>query len=227
MKKPLLNHLHLENLPYQNILEKQLYYHNQLKEKIKHPVHTLITCVHKPVFTLGKNANTKNLYENENHLKKLGFEVVQINRGGDITYHGPGQLVVYPILDLTQLQIGPKKYVNLLEKSIIKCLNSYQIKTQTNEINPGVWLRDPWRKIAALGIKISQGITLHGAAINLNTNLDHYNYINPCGLDDMEVTSLQKEIQSSVNEITFLQLFIESFLEHFSYSLTKHKVKKN
>lgn len=227
MKKPLLNHLHLENLPYQNILEKQLYYHNQLKEKIKRPVHTLITCVHKPVITLGKNANTKNLYENENHLKKLGFEVVQINRGGDITYHGPGQLVVYPILDLTQLQIGPKKYVNLLEKSIIKCLNSYQIKTQTNEINPGVWLRDPWRKIAALGIKISQGITLHGAAINLNTNLDHYNYINPCGLDDMEVTSLQKEIQSSVNEITFLQLFIESFLEHFSYSFAKHKIKKN
>ena len=136
-------------------------------------------------------------------------------------------MVVYPILDLTQLQIGPKKYVNLLEKSIIKCLNSYQIKTQTNEINPGVWLRDPWRKIAALGIKISQGITLHGAAINLNTNLDHYNYINPCGLDDMEVTSLQKEIQSSVNEITFLQLFIESFLEHFSYSFAKHKIKKN
>ena len=207
----------MENLSYRSVFQKQMQLHNKLKNQPNSKVHTLITCTHLPVFTLGKNADQQNIYTSPEKLNELGFEIVQTNRGGDVTYHGPGQLVVYPILNLNQLKMGAKKYVHLIEICTIKCLHNFGIGSETNSINPGVWIKNPWRKIAAIGIKISQGVTLHGLSLNVNTNLEHYRYINPCGLNDFEVTSIQKEIQAPIDEREIRSEFIRIFSKEFGY----------
>jgi len=158
----------------------------------------LLFCEHPPVFTLGKSGSKENLLIDEQMLANRGIEFYRINRGGDITFHGPGQIVGYPILDLEQLKLGIRPYIEKLEESVILVLKEYGIIAGRLPGATGVWI-DPdlpsvARKICAIGVKASRHITMHGFAFNVNTDLSYYQYINPCGFVDKGVTSMQKEL---------------------------------
>lgn len=162
----------------------------------------LLFCEHPPVFTLGKSGSEVNLLINKQALAQNGIEYFKTNRGGDITYHGPGQMVGYPILDLEQFGMGVKQYIFALEEVIIQTLSECEIVSERLEGSTGVWLNTNGarpRKICAIGVKASRYVTMHGFAFNINTNLNHYQFINPCGITDKAVTSLEKELGRTVN----------------------------
>jgi lipoyl(octanoyl) transferase len=167
------------------------------------PQNHLIFCEHPHVYTLGKSGSENNLLINEAFLQKIGATYVPINRGGDITYHGPGQLVGYPILDLEQFFTDIHKYLRFLEEAVILTLAEYGLKGERYEGFTGVWLDAAdhlkARKICAMGVRCSRWVTMHGFAFNVNTNLDYFNYIVPCGIDDKQVTSLQKELGREID----------------------------
>ncbi len=158
----------------------------------------LLFCEHPHVYTLGKSGSETNLLVNQPFLEEKGATFFKIDRGGDITYHGPGQIVGYPILDLEAFGIGVKQYVNQVEQAIVQTLDGYGINADRLEGATGVWLDadipGKARKICAIGIKVSRYVTMHGFAFNVNTNLDYYDYINPCGFQDKGVTSMEKEL---------------------------------
>ena len=163
----------------------------------------LIFCQHPHVYTLGKSGDTENLLINQIELQAKDAQFIKVNRGGDITYHGPGQLVAYPIFDLESLNLSVKEYIYGLEKAIIKTIADYGLKGKIVDGAIGVWLdakdKLPERKICAIGVKVSRKVSMHGLALNINTNLDYYNYINPCGFIDKGVTSLQKELGREID----------------------------
>ncbi len=158
----------------------------------------LIFCEHPHVYTLGKSGNESNLLINTLQLQSKQAEFVKTNRGGDITYHGPGQLVGYPVLDLEGLHLGTRQYIEKMEDAIILTLREYGIESYKKSDIIGVWLAEaenlPERKIAAIGVKISHQVTMHGFALNVTTNMDYFDYINPCGFIDKGVTSMEKEL---------------------------------
>ena len=158
----------------------------------------LLFCEHPHVYTIGKSGEENNLLINSEFLKKIDATYYKINRGGDITYHGPGQIVGYPIIDLQSLQIGVKEYVWMLEESIIRYLSDQGIKGARLKGSTGVWLEPDSpgksRKICAIGVRVSNFVTMHGFAFNVNTDLRYFQYINPCGFTDKTVTSLEKEL---------------------------------
>lgn len=158
----------------------------------------LLFCEHDPVLTIGKSGKDSNLLISEARLQALGVSYYHINRGGDITYHGPGQITGYPIFDLETWHIGLKQYIYRLEETIIRFLALYGLKGERLEGATGVWL-DPFvagkaRKICAIGVKSSRFVTMHGFALNINTDLNYFSLINPCGFTDKGVTSLAKEL---------------------------------
>lgn len=159
----------------------------------------LLFCEHDPVLTIGKSGKDSNLLIPEARLQALGVSYYHINRGGDITYHGPGQITGYPIFDLETWHIGLKQYIYRLEETIIRFLALYGLKGERLEGATGVWL-DPFvagkaRKICAIGVKSSRFVTMHGFALNINTDLNYFSLINPCGFTDKGVTSLAKELE--------------------------------
>ncbi len=158
----------------------------------------VIFCEHPHVYTLGKSGEQNNLLIADEFLKKINATYYKINRGGDITYHGPGQIVGYPIIDLERFNLQVKQYIANLEQSIILTLNEFGIKSERLNGATGVWLDTTipgkTRKICAIGVKASRFITMHGFAFNVNTNLEYFNYINPCGFVDKGVTSMEKEL---------------------------------
>jgi lipoyl(octanoyl) transferase len=159
---------------------------------------TFIFVEHPHVFTLGKSGSENNLLLDFIQLQAKEVSFYRIDRGGDITYHGPGQIVGYPIFDLDVIKIGLKEYIYRIEEAIIKTLTEYGITASRLEGGTGVWL-DPEvegksRKICAIGVKASRYVTMHGFAFNVNTDLTYFSYINPCGFTDKGVTSLQKEL---------------------------------
>ena len=158
----------------------------------------LLFCEHDPVLTIGKSGKDSNLLIPEARLQALGVSYYHINRGGDITYHGPGQITGYPIFDLETWHIRLKQYIYRLEETIIRFLALYGLKGERLEGATGVWL-DPFvagkaRKICAIGVKSSRFVTMHGFALNINTDLNYFSLINPCGFTDKGVTSLAKEL---------------------------------
>lgn len=159
----------------------------------------LLCCEHPPVYTLGKSGKMDHLLLNETNLNNIGASFYKINRGGDITFHGPGQCVVYPILDLDNFFTDIHKYMRLLEEAVIRTLADFQIIATRIEGLTGVWLEKPERKICAMGVKASRWVTMHGLALNVNTNLDYFKYIVPCGIEDKAVTSMQKELEEEVS----------------------------
>ncbi|MCF8236229.1 MAG: lipoyl(octanoyl) transferase LipB [Bacteroidales bacterium] len=167
----------------------------------------LIFCEHPHVFTLGKSGDQTNLLINEDLLKQKGASFYRINRGGDITYHGPGQIVGYPILDLENFEMGIKEYIFKIEESIIRTLKGYQIYSSRLAGATGVWLDadqpGKTRKICAIGVRASRHISMHGFAFNVNTDLSYYDLINPCGFTDKGVTSMEKELghEQSIAEV--------------------------
>jgi lipoyl(octanoyl) transferase len=159
---------------------------------------TLFFVEHPHVYTLGKSGHEDNLLIRAPFLASIGATYYRIDRGGDITYHGPGQIVGYPVFDLDQLGLGVRKYIDTLEESIIMTLGEYGIRADRLEGATGVWLdkkEEPSvRKICAIGVKISRSVTMHGFALNVNTDLSYFSHINPCGFTDKGVTSMQKEL---------------------------------
>lgn len=158
----------------------------------------LLFCEHPHVFTLGKSGDEKNLLVKKEELHTIEATYYHINRGGDITYHGPGQIVVYPIIDMENFFTDIHKYMRLLEESVIQTLAEFSINAGRINGLTGVWIdfedAKKTRKICALGVKTSRWVTLHGLAFNVNTDLNYFNYIVPCGIDDKAVTSLEKEL---------------------------------
>lgn len=187
-------------LPYYESWERQKSICNKL---INNPEDEgLVAFVeHPPVYTLGFHGDKNNLRISERELKSTGADLFRIERGGDITYHGPGQLVVYPLINLNKFGLGVKKYVHLLENSVIELLESYGIKASSNEKAIGVWLdwdTENARKICAIGIKVSHAVTMHGLSLNVNNDLTPFTKINPCGFTDKGVTSIAKELGHNV-----------------------------
>ncbi|MDA3780834.1 MAG: lipoyl(octanoyl) transferase LipB [Bacteroidales bacterium] len=162
----------------------------------------VLFCEHPHVYTLGKSGQQNNLLVNDEFLRKINAKYYKINRGGDITYHGPGQIVGYPIIDLEKFNLQVKQYIAKLEDSIIYTLKEYNIESGRISGSTGVWLdgeSSKARKICAIGVKASRFITMHGFAFNINTDLQYFNHINPCGFLDKGVTSLEKELGKKVD----------------------------
>lgn len=159
-------------------------------------------CEHPHVYTLGRSGKENNMLLGEEQLKTIGATLYHIDRGGDITYHGPGQLVCYPILNLEEFGLGLKEYVHLLEEAVIRVCASYGVVAGRLEKATGVWLEGDTsraRKICAIGVRSSHYVTMHGLALNVNTDLRYFSYIHPCGFIDKGVTSLQQELGRSID----------------------------
>lgn len=152
---------------------------------------------HPPVFTIGRRGGLNNLSVSANFLEKAGIPVVQVERGGNITFHGPGQLVMYPIIDLQVAKLGVVDYVEKLEEVMIRAAADWGIKADRNPINRGVWVGN--NKLGSIGIAIRRGICFHGMAFNVNISLKPFGWINPCGLDNMGITSMEREISRKVS----------------------------
>ena len=176
---------------------------NNRKENRQDPTLSyLLFCEHPHVYTLGKSGDENNLLVNEDYLKFRGATFYKINRGGDITYHGPGQIVGYPILDLDNFFTDIHKYLRYLEEAVILTLADYGIKSTRSYGETGVWLdvgSEKARKICALGVRSSRWVTMHGFAFNVNCDLSYFGNIIPCGIVDKSVTSIQKELGKEVD----------------------------
>ncbi len=203
----------LQHIDYKEAWDYQEKLFSEIIEQKKQNIiadNYLLFCEHPHVYTLGKSGQPNNLLINDTFLKQINATYYKINRGGDITYHGPGQIVGYPILDLEQFGLSIKKYVFLLEESIIQVLAKFNISATRLEGASGVWLdvdnKQFTRKICAIGVRSSRWVTMHGFAFNVKTNLQYFNYINPCGFVDKGVTSLEKELNCEIdfNEVKTL-----------------------
>ncbi len=175
---------------------------NRKQNKTEKTKNHLLFCEHPHVYTLGKSGDKKNLLVNEDYLKSRGATFHKINRGGDITYHGPGQLVAYPILDLDNFFTDIHKYLRFLEEAVISTLKEYGLESERSKGETGVWIdvgTPKARKICALGVKSSRWVTMHGFAFNINSNLSYFGNIIPCGITDKSVTSLQKELGRKID----------------------------
>lgn len=212
-------------VPYADAWKRQTVLFEALVEAKKQGKSTdgrIITCQHPHVYTIGRSGKEQNMLMNEQQLQRIGATYYHIDRGGDVTYHGPGQLVCYPILDLENYGLGLKGYVHLLEEVVISVCASYGIPAGRVEKATGVWLDGDGpkaRKICAIGVRSSHYCTMHGLALNVNTDLRYFSYINPCGFVDKGVTSLQKELG---REVSF-----EEVRERLLYELKKYLPNEN
>lgn len=217
MRSIIINDLGIK--PYRQAWELQKSLFNALidcKRECKDGDEYLLIVEHPHVYTLGFHGDATNMLLNETELQKKGIEFVRIERGGDITYHGPGQLVVYPIIDLHQHQLGVKSYIHLLEESVIRLVSLYGIKGERVDGATGVWIdknTPSERKICAIGVKCRRFVTMHGLALNVNTDLNMFSAINPCGFIDKGVTSIEKETGHKIDFSTIKQQFTEIFLD--------------
>ncbi|MFA6200109.1 MAG: lipoyl(octanoyl) transferase LipB [Bacteroidales bacterium] len=175
-----------------------------------------IICEHPHVYTLGKNGERNNLLIDEECLKKINATYYRTNRGGDITYHGFGQIVGYPILDIEELGLSLKNYIWTIEEMVILTMKEYNIFCERLEGATGVWIdtnSPKVRKICAIGVKASRYITMHGFALNVNTDLTYFNHINPCGFVDKGVTSMEKELGKKIDVQGVKTKLYENFLK--------------
>ena len=200
-------------------LQKSIF-NRSVNEKLegKKPEMHLILCEHPHVYTLGKSAQHTNLLLSESELKERQIGVYDIERGGDITYHGPGQLVVYPIFDLEQLNKGVKQFVEGIEQCIIQLLKRYEIQAERIQGRIGLWIGKnslEERKIAAIGIKCSRHISMHGLALNVNTDLSLFGHIIPCGIPDKGVSSIQHELGREIQMSDVKSKILEEFSHIF------------
>jgi lipoyl(octanoyl) transferase len=182
----------------------------------------LLFCEHPHVYTLGKSGKASHLLLNEKELQDKNAIFYKINRGGDITYHGPGQIVAYPILDLEQFFTDIHKYMRLLEEAVIRTISAYGLKGGRIDGMTGVWLdagTTKERKICALGVKASRWVTMHGIGFNVNTDLDYFSNIVPCGIEDKAVTSMKKELGSALNMDEVKSILLQELKESFGFSV--------
>lgn len=181
---------------------------------------------HPPVYTLGKSGDLSNLLLNEEELKSKGISFFKSNRGGDITFHGPGQIVGYPIIDLEEFKPDIRWYMRSLEEVIIKTIAHYGLKGDRSDGETGVWLDvgTPFaRKICALGVRTSRWVTMHGFALNVNTNLGYFDHIIPCGIRGKAVTSMEAELNKKTPLTEVKELILKYFEEVFEAHLVREK----
>lgn len=186
----------------------------------------LLFVEHKPVYTLGKNGKQQHMLLSAENLAARGIEYFEINRGGDITFHGPGQIVGYPIIDLDKFKTDLGWYLRSLEEVIILTMAEYGLKGERSKGETGVWLdteiKGRERKICAMGIKCSRWITMHGFALNVNTDLDYFNFIIPCGIQNKQVTSLQKELGRELDMAEVQEKLKRNFEKVFACELVNN-----
>ncbi len=185
-------------------------------------IQNFILCTHPHVYTLGKSGVIENLLVNNTKLAELGVSFYKTNRGGDITYHGPGQIVGYPNLDLEKFFTDIGKYMRLLEEVIIQTIAEYGLVGDRDPKATGVWLdvgTHKARKICALGVKTSRWVTMHGFALNVNSDLSFFDHIVPCGITDKGVTSIQKELQHEIDQEEVKSKILKHFAEVFDAEL--------
>jgi lipoyl(octanoyl) transferase len=215
----ILNLIHLGRVAYAEALDLQrqlveLRYQGRIGN-------TLLLLEHPAVLTLGRNSQRENVLASHELLARRGVGIHEINRGGDVTYHGPGQLVAYPIVDLRSFspRLGPVEYVRKLEEVLIRACASYGVVTERIPKRTGVWTVPggsiPEKKIAAIGVHISRGITSHGFALNVTTDLRDFDLIVPCGISDRSVTSLESEIDTAMHAVPSLEQACNTVARHF------------
>ncbi|MCK5100941.1 MAG: lipoyl synthase [Desulfobacteraceae bacterium] len=222
-KRPVLC-LNLGKTNYTRALELQ----NDLVNAKKNNVikyDRIILTEHSSCFTLGKRGGKENLAVSDDFLKLKKIKVIQTTRGGNITYHGPGQIILYPIIDLNALKIDIPTFVNRLEQVMILTCENFGIKAERNNKNPGIWVGNA--KLGSIGISLKQGISFHGLALNVNPDLTPFSWMNPCGLNDIEITSIEKELlktnfnsELNINEVK--KAIISNFESIFNFDL-RHK----
>ncbi|MDY3101936.1 MAG: lipoyl(octanoyl) transferase LipB [Porphyromonas sp.] len=200
-------------------LQKELFRRSiDQKSRGERPLNTLLFCEHEPVFTLGKHGKESNLLISEEILRSRGVNLHHIDRGGDITYHGPGQITGYPIFDLEQFGMGIKQYIYTLEECIIDTLRVNGIQGERLDGATGVWIEPHTpraRKICAIGVHSSRYVTLHGFALNVFTDLSYFSWINPCGFTNKGVTSMAQEMDKPTTLDLVKQQLEEAFHRHF------------
>lgn len=181
----------------------------------------LIFCEHPHVYTLGKSGSEENLLLNEEGLEEHHAKYYKINRGGDITYHGPGQLVAYPIFDLDQFFTDIHKYMRFLEEAVIQTLKEFGIESGRVDGLTGVWIEGDTpraRKICAMGVKSSRWVTMHGIGFNVNSDLSYFSHIIPCGIDDKSVTSMQQELGKALSMADVSKVLKQKLADQFHYT---------
>ena len=185
--------------------------------------HHLLLVEHPPVYTLGKSGHVENILISEEEMQQRGIDYFKINRGGDITFHGPQQLVGYPIMDLEKFYTDIGRYLRSLEEVIIKTIAHYGIEGGRSAGETGVWIdadvKGQERKICAMGVRTSRWVTMHGWALNVNTDLSHFNHIIPCGIRDKQVTSIERELGHPVDFTEVQSHLLQAFAEVFDVEL--------
>lgn len=219
----IFNYSDLGKIDYKSAwdLQKEIFdlrLHNKIED-------ILFLLEHPHTYTLGKVAEKENLISTNEQLQELGISVYEIDRGGDITYHGPGQIVGYPIIKLSDWKEDTHEYLRALEEVIIQTCAEYGLNTNRNPKYTGVWLGE--RKIAAIGIKVSRWITMHGFAFNVNTDLTYFGGIIPCGIRDKDVTSLQRELGKEIKLNEVKEKLVKNFQNVFGYTKFIIKGKSN
>lgn len=216
----MINFVDWKKIAYSEALDRQTnLFNSKVAQKLNGEENIgqdFILCEHNNVYTLGKHGKDSNLLVNDEFLKQINAEVYHINRGGDITYHGPGQITGYPSLDLESMGLGIRDYIYTLEQMVINLMKDYDVECERLQGATGVWIdahTKKARKICAIGVKVSRGITMHGFAFNVNTDLNYFSYINPCGFVDKGVTSMQKELHQAVD------------IERIKHELYNHFIK--
>ena len=207
--------LDLGTISYENAMDVQSKLHDLIRWKKL--TNILLTLEHPHIITIGKTGSNKDIKISQEAISDARVQVVRANRGGKVTYHGPGQLIAYPIINLRELNLGPQKYIFKIEETIIRTLNEFGVKGDRSVGNHGVWVDDA--KIAAIGVKISQGISSHGFSINLNPNLSYFDFIVPCGIPDKSVCSLHSLGITTIDSNYFRDILLKNFSSVFDLSI--------
>lgn len=174
---------------------------------------------HPSVFTLGQRGGIKNLKVSKTFLERLNIPIFQVERGGDITFHGPGQLVIYPIIDLTKARLKVLDYVAGLEEIMLRTASDWEIPAERNSTNRGIWVAG--KKLGSIGISVKRGVSFHGFALNVNLSLKPFKWINPCGLTDVGVTSMEKELSQKISMSQVREVVTHHFESVFGFDLVR------
>jgi lipoate-protein ligase B len=218
LSENLVNWIYLEQVDYSSSLSLQ----RELRKRVSLNNHSegfLLLIEHKPVVTIGRFGKASNILLPQDQMNKRGIEIWKIERGGDVTFHGPGQLVGYPIINLRHFKLGVKSYVHLLEDIIIRVLRGFGIDGGRISERPGVWIEK--EKVAAIGVYIKEWITMHGFALNVNTDLEYFSLIVPCGISNMGVTSMKKILGKDILLNDVASAFAQEFGRGFRITMKR------
>ena len=219
----LLEVIELGLLPYKDAWDLQTKLHSEVADGLR--PNTLLLLEHPHTFTLGRRGRTDDILIEQRELDRLEIAVYHTDRGGEVTYHGPGQLVGYPIIDLRRWGGGPLKYIRALEEMLVAALDEFGV-TGTSEGHPtGVWVDD--KKVAAIGVKVARRVTLHGFALNVSTDLSYFEHIVPCGMPMAQVTSLSQELEKPIRVGDVRRVLVRHFGRVFGFAPEFSKVSYN